>query len=108
MSKTTQELAVRVMNRLAPGTGTPSASDAKAIKDLYSGTFKELQAQNIAWWEEDAIPEEAFEALSDFIAGRVAIEFGPAKPDLEASGMSRLRILSAAPPTGLAARGVYF
>lgn len=95
--KTTQQLATRVLERLRViGAGeTPTDADAASIKSLYSGTFKEIEVDNVAWWDEDSIPEEAFEALADFIAGRAAPDHGLARPDLEESGMARLRRLSA-------------
>ena len=110
MSKTTQQLAIRVLERLrviAAGE-TPDNADAKSVKNFYSGTFAEISARNVAFWEEDAIPEEAFEALADLVAGRIAPDFGLSRPDLEESGMARLRILSAEVPTGHAAIGEDF
>lgn len=110
MTKTTQQLATRVLERLRviAGGETPSNADAETVKSFYSGAFKELDAQDVAWWDEDAIPDEAFEALTDLIAGRLAPDFGQARPDLEQSGMARLRILSADVPTGFPVTSSYF
>ena len=110
MTKTTQQLATRVLERLRviAGGDTPSNADAETVKSYYAGAFKELDAQDIAWWDEDAIPDEAFEALADFVAGRLAPDFGQARPDLEQSGMARLRILSADVPTGFPVTASYF
>jgi hypothetical protein len=110
MTKTTQQLATRVLERLRviAGGDTPSNADAETVKNAYSGFFKELDAQDIAWWDEDEVPDEAFEALADFVAGRLAPDFGQARPDLEQSGMARLRILSAAVCDNLPVTSSYF
>jgi hypothetical protein len=110
MAKTTQQLATRVLERLRviEGGDTPSNADAETVKSFYSGAFKELDAQDIAWWDEDAIPDEAFEALTDVIAGRLAPDFGQARPDLEQSGLQRLRILSGGVSDDLPVTSSYF
>lgn len=110
MAKTTQQLATRVLERLRviAGGETPSNADAETVKSVYSGTFKELEDQDVAWWEEDEIPDQAFEALADVMAGRLAPDFGQARPDLEQSGMERLRILSGGTPDNLPVTSSYF
>lgn len=110
MSKTTQDLAVRVLERLkviAAGD-TPSAEDAASVKSFYAGQFAELQADAVAYWDEDDIPDEAFQALADFVAGRIAPDFGLSRPDLEQSGNLRLRRMSAQSGTGRRVSGLYF
>ncbi len=110
MTKTTQQLATRVLERLkviAAGD-TPDATDAQSVKSMYAGTFEELKVSDIPYWDTEAIPDEAFEALADFVAGRIAPDFGKERPDLEASGLLRLRILSAAEPYGHRQRPEYF
>jgi hypothetical protein len=110
MTTTTQQLAVDVLERI-PVIGadeTPSAADAQTVKRFYSRTLKELCDQGLAWWDEEDIPDEAFEALADVLAGRLAPRWGYQRPDLEQSGMARLRILSADVPTGFPVTGSYF
>jgi hypothetical protein len=110
VSKTTQQLATRVLERLkiiAAGD-TPEAADAKSVKDFYSGQFGEMTVFKLTYWDEDEIPDEAFEALADYLSGRIGPDFGKARPDLEASGESRLRKLAAQGPTGRAVTGSYF
>lgn len=110
MTKTTQNLAERVLLRLrvtAAGE-TPSDDDANTVKDFYAGTFAEMEIDNLIYWDEASIPDEAFEALADFIAGRLAPDFGLVKPDLEASGRQRLQTLSFQGGTGRYVSGQFF
>lgn len=110
MSKTKHDLAHRVLSRLgwvAAGE-TPTAEDAEAVKAYYAGMFAEISLDGLTYWDEDDIPDEAFEALSDLIAGRIAPDFGMAKPDLEQSGMVRLRRLASRGPTGRIVTAEYF
>jgi len=110
MSKTTQQLAERVLLRLnwtAVGE-TPTAADAQSVKDFYAGTLAEMRVDNLVYWDEDDIPDEAFEALSDLLAGRLAPDFGMTKPDLEGSGTVRLRRLASQGATGRVVTGEYF
>lgn len=110
MSKTTQQFATRVLLRLREiaSDATPTSVDATHVKDFYFGIFKEIEANDIAWWDEDVIPDEAFEAMVDLVTGRIATDFGLGRPDLEASGMERLRILSAAACDNLPVTSSYF
>jgi hypothetical protein len=110
MSKTTQQLATRVLERLkviAAGDA-PAAEDAESVKAFYSDTFEELRDGELAYWDADDIPDEAFQALADFIAGRMATDFGEARPDLEQSGETRLRRLSAKGATGRRVTAAFF
>jgi hypothetical protein len=109
MSKTPAQLAVRVLfrlNVLASGE-TPTAEDSETVQEFYASTFGEMEDDGLTFWEVDDIPERAFEAVADFIAGRIAPEFGQAKPDLEASGRSRLQRMSAMGSTGLPVTGSF-
>lgn len=110
MTKTTTQLAARVLERLKVTSAgdTPSAEDAQTIKAYYASTFAELGVDDLVYWDEADIPDEAFEALSDLLAGRLAPDFGKTRPDLEASGTSRLRRLAAQGPTGRVLSGEYF
>jgi hypothetical protein len=110
VTATTTDLATRVLERLrvtAAGE-TPSAEDSATVTSYYSGIFAEETVNGLFFWDEDDIPDEAFEALADFIAGRLGADFGSQRPDLEASGMVRLRKLSAVGSTGLIVTGSYF
>lgn len=105
MSKTVQGLARRVLERLkviAAGD-EPDPTDAQSVADFYAGTYAETAAtDDLPYWDQDDIPDEAFLALADFVAGRMAPDFGQPRPDLEQSGESRLRRLSAQGGTGRA------
>jgi hypothetical protein len=110
MTKTTQQLAERVLQRLkivAAGE-TPDAADAQTVKTFYAGQFAEMGIDDLTYWDEADIPDEAFEALADFLAGRLAPDFGLSRPDLEASGERRLRRLAARGPTYRVVAGEYF
>ena len=110
MAKTTQQLAVRVLERLkviAAGD-TPSSADAEAVKTYYANVYPEMQDDNLVFWDEASIDTRAFEALADFIAGRLAPDFTEPRPDLEASGLARLRRLSADVPSYLPVGTDYF
>lgn len=110
MSKTTQQLATRVLERLkviAAGE-TPDAADAASVKTFYANSFAELQVHDLVYWDQDDIPDEAFEPLSDLLAGRLAPDFGQSRPDLEESGTQRLASLAAVGGTGRIVTGSYF
>jgi hypothetical protein len=107
---TAAALATRVLERLrvtAAGE-TPSAEDSATVTSFYSGIFAEETVNDLFFWDEDDIPDEAFEALADFIAGKISSDFGDQRDDLEASGRMRLRKLSSKASTGLVVTGSYF
>jgi hypothetical protein len=111
VSKTVQQLAARVLARLevTAAGDEPAAEDAATVTDFYAGTYTEIAAtDDLPYWDEDDIPDEVFQALADFIAGRIAPDFGKSKPDLEASGLARLRILSAQGGTGRRVTAEFF
>lgn len=110
MTKTTQQLATRVLERLkviAAGD-TPEDADAASIKTYYADVFPEMEEDNLVFWDLETIDDRAFQALADFIAGRVAPDFVNPRPDLEASGRARLARLASDVPTGLPAQAEYF
>jgi hypothetical protein len=110
MTKTVAELATRVLSRLfvTAADETPAATDSTAVQDFYASSFAELTVDGLTYWDEADIPDEAFEALVDLIAGRIASDFGLSRPDLEASGDLRLRRLASIGATGLTVTGSYF
>lgn len=110
MSKTTQDLAQRVLERLKviPNGETPDDADATSVKDYYANIFGEIEDDGLTFWEQTAIDDRAFEALADFIAGRLAPDFGNPRPDLEQSGRARLQRLAADMPSGLRVSADYF
>lgn len=110
MTKTTQDLAERVLLRLkVTGAGeTPNNDDASLVKNFYATTFAEIEVLELTYWPVASIPDEAFEALADFIAGRIGPDFGKDRPDLEASGRQRLAVLSAQGPTGRIVTAPFF
>jgi hypothetical protein len=110
MTKTTQQLATRVLERLkviAAGE-SPDDADAAFVKRYYADVFGEMEEDNLTFWEQDSIDDRAFQALADFIAGRVAPDFVNPRPDLEASGRARLQRLASDVPTGFPVSGEYF
>jgi|SRR5262245_18928381 len=110
MTKTTVDLANRVLERLkvvAVGE-TPSAADRLTVENYYAGQFEELKVSSLVYWDQPDIPDEAFEAIADLLAGMLAPDFGMARPDLEASGRARLGILAETPSSGLTVTGSYF
>lgn len=110
MTKTTAELATRVLLRLGviASDETPTTVDSALVQDFYATTFAELTIEKLTYWDSADIPDEAFEALADMIAGRIAPDFGLSRPDLEASGTDRLSRLGSQGPTGLTVAGSYF
>jgi hypothetical protein len=67
-----------------------------------------MRDSDTVYWDVDDIPDEAFQALADFVAGRMAPDFGEPRPDLEQSGLARLRVLSARGPTGRRVTAEYY
>jgi hypothetical protein len=110
MTMTTAQLATRVLQRLEriDETETPTIQQLNLVREFYAGTWEELRALGRAWWERDAIPDEAFQALADFLAGRIAPDFGLARPDLEQSGDARLKALNSAGAADLPVTGTFF
>lgn len=110
MAKTTQDLAEAVLSRLgvlALGD-TPEAEDAASVISTYADLFQELEEDDIAFWIESDIPERVFRALADFVAGRMATDYGQQRPDLEESGMLRLRKLAQERTAGQPVRADYY
>lgn len=107
---TAAALAARVLERLrVTGAGeTPSAEDSATVTSFYSGIFAEETINGLFYWDEDDIPEEAFEALADYIGGKLGADFGEARTDLETDGERRLRKLASQGSTGLTVTGSYF
>lgn len=108
--KTVAQLSTRVLERLeriAEGE-TPTAQQANKVRDFYRGLYEEQKALDKTYWDRDSIPEEIFEALTDFVAGRIAPDFDLARPDLEASGGMRLTALASRGASGLPVSGSYF
>jgi len=110
VTKTTVDLANRVLERLkvvAVGE-TPTAADRLTVENFYAGQYAELKISGLIYWDQPDIPDEAYEALADILAGMLAPDFGMARPDLEASGRARLGIIAEIPSSGLTVTGSYF
>lgn len=110
MSYTGTQLARRVLERLKVviQPDEPVAEDLTTVETYYNNALAEMTADNVAYWDQDDIPDEAFQALADLIAGRIGPDFGVARPDLEQSGDLRLRRLGAQGPTGRSVAASYF
>ena len=110
MAKTAAELAIRTLEKigvLAQGD-TPSTADSDAVQDAYTNVYQEAERLGWAFWDEDAIPEYVFEALCDFMAGRLASDFGFEAPPAYLSAEARLRLMAANPPTGEVLSAEYY
>lgn len=120
MSKTATDLALRVLGRLFSDSdaGSLPPADLAMVKSFYHGQLAEMNVMNLAYWDEDDIPDEAFEALVDYVAGGVAADFGIALPtitignepipSLKASGQSRLQRLASRGGTGRRVTAEFF
>jgi hypothetical protein len=110
MSKTSAELATRVLRRLnVIGAGeTPDADLSSEVIGFYAGIFKEQTRLGVFYWDQDDIPDEAFEAAVDLIAGLMGTDYGAPRPDLQQSGDLRTRILGARGGTGRRVTGEFF
>jgi hypothetical protein len=101
MSKTSTDLALRVMQELgvvAAGE-TPSAEDSTLIVSEYYLAQQELEQRNIGAWDVEAIPEAYFVPLAKFMAARVAVMFGAPAAD-EEMALRTLRRVTAKPYIG--------
>jgi hypothetical protein len=110
-SKTTTDLATAVLRRLRviDATETADASDASAIKALYADLYAEMKDEGVAVWPETAIPPRYFRALTDYVAGHAAVDFG--KNDLVGladNGESRLRRIAADDWGGMRTKAEFF
>lgn len=110
MTKTTTDLAEAVLKRLGvlAAGDTASAEDANDVKDYYADEFETLQTRDIAFWDQATIPVSVFRPLTDYIAGKMAPDFGQARPDLQESGYRELLILASDPGMGGDVTGGYF
>lgn len=81
--RTSSDLAAAVMEDIGLiniGYGeTPSAADEAMIKRRYENILAEMQDEDIVYWDADAIPYEAFEALVTLISLIVGPSFGKPK-----------------------------
>lgn len=107
MSKTTAQLARRVLERLKvnPAGETPTAEDSQTIQDWYAAAFGEMKLSGLTYWDQSDIPDEAFEALADYAAERVGSDWGV---QVSFDGESRLRRLASQGSTGRVVTGSYF
>lgn len=102
MAKTVTDLCNRVLVKigtLADGD-TAGPADVLAVTDFYGNVYQEYERLEIAFWDQDSIPEYVFEALADRLAGPLSTDQGWPRPDLTVSGDQRLRLMAANPPSG--------
>lgn len=107
-NKTAADLAIAVLKELRVirrQGSSATAAQSETVKDKYTYTLKELRARNAAYWDEDSIPEEAFDALTKFMAGICAPTFGRAYDDQGA--FDRLKVLASVPDDGEPVRAEY-
>lgn len=82
ITRTKMQLAIAVMEDLAllnPGE-TPAAADTSMIIRRYENLLEELRDEQTVYWDENAIPNETFEALVNVVALMVMGAFGKARP----------------------------
>jgi hypothetical protein len=110
VSFTSAQLAAKVLERLkvVVPPDTAEVEDLTTVSDFYTGSTAELRADNLVYWDDEDIPDEAFLSTVDLIAGRIAPNFGLNRPDLEESGMSRLRRIGSQGPTGRSVTADFF
>lgn len=120
MSRTVQELAKAVMNRLGAIdiNEEPSAAEKERIEQLYADKLEELIPKDRVYWTSDAIPGAVFGAMMRIIAEEVAPGLGmeiPTEQDENGAtltignrGLRMLKRHMARPATGLPTRAQYF
>lgn len=110
MTRTVTDLATAVLRRLRVigSSDTPGPARAAMVTTFYADHFQELEDDEIAFWDEASIPERAFTALVDLVAGRLAPSFGLSRADLEESGERRLRRLAAESSDGAPIAGEFY
>lgn len=110
MAKTAEQLANRTLEKIGvlEQGGTPSTADQTAVTDAYAAIYQEAERLGWAFWDEDAIPEYVFEALGDFMAGRLASDFGFDPPPAFLTAEARLRLMASNPQTGEILSAEYF
>lgn len=77
-ARTGNELAKAVMEDLGllEANESPSAEDNAMIKRRYSNILEEMRDEKTVYWEDDAIPYEAFEAMVGLMRLVVGPSFG--------------------------------
>lgn len=108
-AKTKSQLATAVLKELRlvrRSGGAPSAADSVHVQDKYSGLLKELRARELAFWDEDQIPEHVFEIMTEVMAGRCSKGLGVEYDAGDA--FTRLLVVCAKPDTGEPTRATFF
>jgi hypothetical protein len=69
MSKTSQELVTRVLQKLTslPPGEDPSAEDDAFITEAWQTINATLRKKKVSSWTYDSIPDEAFEPLAEYV-----------------------------------------
>lgn len=95
MAKTKDELATKVLKRLqvVAANATPKASDSNDVISYYDSEWQLLRRRDLAFWSKDSIDDRVFNPLVDYISGKIAPDYGLARPDLQESGYRELLIL---------------
>lgn len=77
-TRTANELARAVMEDLGliEANESPSAEDNSMIKRRYSNILEEMRDEKTVYWDDDAIPYEAFEAMVGLMRLVVGPSFG--------------------------------
>lgn len=96
MSKTTTELAERVLKRLGvvAANATPKARDSNDVITYYEAEWEFLRRRDLAFWSKTSIDDRVFNSLVDYLAGKMATDYGLERPDLQESGYRELLILA--------------
>lgn len=111
-TKTRDQYVDRILQKLGVvGAGqSADAEDQELVDGTVDATFADLSARNVYLvQDDDAIPVEAFEWLADCGADNVAVDFGRQRdPQKMLYVESRLKKISAVPPSYLTAQNDYF
>lgn len=84
ITRTSGEFARAVLDKmgLTNATEDGSARDLAVVAARYQDVLEELRTDNLVYWDEDAIPAEVVDALSDLVIQSAGPSFGFPLPPL--------------------------
>lgn len=115
MAITRINVAQDVLGKLfvVEGSGVPEAEDQATVLDVLNSRVEQLREDGVCWWDNDDIPLQVRDALTDFVAGHAA-PFFMTGADLGLyeqrgyQGYITLRRLASNQAEGSATRAEYF
>lgn len=113
MAKTAQELVTRVMQKLTnlPPGEDPSAEDDAFITGVWKTINDELRSRKVSSWTFDAIPNEAFESIAQYVKERVWEEYHGARDgnsEIVEAALRAVRRVTAARYMGSVQQATYY